>query len=1108
GSGDVTFSGGTLRLGNAYAESSNRAFNLNSSGGTIDVTGASATIGGSIRDGATAGGLTVQGAGGTLYLTGNNTFSGPLSVASGSSLTLTGSGAISGTAAVTVGGTLNLDVAAALNSAATVTAGGTVNIAANQSAGSLFNSGTLNLLGGASLSLSNGLTLRGGSTVGFGQVGSGNGYVVLTGGTLALNAGTETISVSGSVASAGSFALFTYGSGTYTGLLSQLQLNTGNLSLGNNLAATLSDNTAAREIDLIVYSTFVPTGNLAWTGAINSAWDTSTNNWSDGGTPAAFANGNIVTFTDSASNAVAGTATISIAAGGVQPSAITVTNSAVNYVFDSSTGSISGATALVKDGSGTLTLSGANAYSGGTLFNAGTVVIASATSLGAGTLTFNGGVLADYAGSFTISNALYTATTSGGFYIDGGLTVTATGTIGGTVALTKLGSGTLILLGQNVSNAPIIVNGGTISGNATSFGNNPIELSSGGTIVFDQSGAAGTFSNAITGTGNVVVDGTLALTNPNSSYSGFTVLNSADVTIANGGELGTLGLALNNSTLNTGAGSYAATTTLNGTNAWNVSADTLFTAGAVDGSGGLVKTGSGTLVLDSAGNFAGGVSISAGLLAVAADQALGTGAVTVSSGASLAFVNTGNYTGVNEITILGAGTPTIGAALGFSGNNSFGGNITVGGGAGALANIGFDAGSNTTLAGVLAKDGRTLELDAGGANVHVNITGTLSGSSAASDVIFNGNNLSTADFTISTPQNYNGPTYITNGSTLFLGASNVLPSTTHTDLTLTTSNPSFASKFDLAGFSDTVRILDGDAGSIVTNSNTNTASTLTVAPTSAGVSTFAGALTGNLNTVFAGVASSGEVLTSVSSYSGTTNIDSGALLVNGSLTSGGTVTVNYDTASNQAILAGIGSLVGNVLVAADGTVAHNGVLSPGNVVPDVGNLNNSHVAGLLAVAGNLTVSGTYLWDLTSVGTTTGATGIAGSDYDQVALGGHALNLPAVGGQVPIFELNLATGAIPTATDFWRATETWNVVTGLTGDPGGSFALNYVQSNTWSSLGAFSLAYSGGNEQLVWTPASVPEPSTMLLGGLATLGMGIRAWRKRRATRSRIDRTLS
>jgi autotransporter-associated beta strand protein len=60
-----------------------------------------------------------------------------------------------------------------------------------------------------------------------------------------------------------------------------------------------------------------------------------------------------------------------------------------------SDGGLSGGTggALVKVGTGTLTLTGPNTYSGGTSFNGGIVAVNSDANLGTGRLSFNGGTL-------------------------------------------------------------------------------------------------------------------------------------------------------------------------------------------------------------------------------------------------------------------------------------------------------------------------------------------------------------------------------------------------------------------------------------------------------------------------------------------------------------------------------------------------------------------------------------------------------------------------------------------------------------------------------------------------------------------------------------------
>src|SRR5262249_56818702 len=58
-------------------------------------------------------------------------------------------------------------------------------------------------------------------------------------------------------------------------------------------------------------------------------------------------------------------------------------------------GALSGTGGIVKDGAGTLQLSGNNSYAGGTFLNAGILKVTADSNLGAarGALTFNGGYL-------------------------------------------------------------------------------------------------------------------------------------------------------------------------------------------------------------------------------------------------------------------------------------------------------------------------------------------------------------------------------------------------------------------------------------------------------------------------------------------------------------------------------------------------------------------------------------------------------------------------------------------------------------------------------------------------------------------------------------------
>jgi len=103
---------------------------------------------------------------------------------------------------------------------------------------------------------------------------------------------------------------------------------------------------------------------------------------------------------------------------------------------------ISGTGALTKTGSGTLTLSGSNSYSGTTYINAGTLSLGTLNALaGGGSLTFTGGTLQLGVNVGTLSSTIASSTSAmaidtNGFNvaISGNLTATNTG------GLMKLGA--------------------------------------------------------------------------------------------------------------------------------------------------------------------------------------------------------------------------------------------------------------------------------------------------------------------------------------------------------------------------------------------------------------------------------------------------------------------------------------------------------------------------------------------------------------------------------------------------------------------------------------------------------------------------------------------
>lgn len=108
---------------------------------------------------------------------------------------------------------------------------------------------------------------------------------------------------------------------------------------------------------------------------------------------------------------------------------------------------LTGSAQLVKSDGGTLVLSGANSYTGGTLIDGGTLQISSDANLGAaaGALAFDGGVLHTTVDVSSARDVVLTG--AGGADVDAGSSLVLSGTLSGAGSLDKLGAGTLVLAG-------------------------------------------------------------------------------------------------------------------------------------------------------------------------------------------------------------------------------------------------------------------------------------------------------------------------------------------------------------------------------------------------------------------------------------------------------------------------------------------------------------------------------------------------------------------------------------------------------------------------------------------------------------------------------------
>jgi autotransporter-associated beta strand protein len=167
----------------------------------------------------------------------------------------------------------------------------------------------------------------------------------------------------------------------------------------------LSNSTDTGYIDLVV--TNAGPATLSWNNAGGASpsdgqtWDIGTNNnWNNGTATTVYADGSNVVFSDSnnaTSNGGANPNAYNVTLNTVvKPASITVNNSTGNYSI-SGTGTIGGTASLTKSGSGTLTLSTPNTYSGGTIVSAGLLEIlptsSTTSALPMGAVTINGGML-------------------------------------------------------------------------------------------------------------------------------------------------------------------------------------------------------------------------------------------------------------------------------------------------------------------------------------------------------------------------------------------------------------------------------------------------------------------------------------------------------------------------------------------------------------------------------------------------------------------------------------------------------------------------------------------------------------------------------------------
>ncbi len=758
-------------------------------------------------------------------------------------------------------------------------------------------------------------------------------------------------------------------------------------------------------------------------------------------------------------------------------------------------GVLSGAGGVTKTGTGTLTLSGANTYSGPTRIQEGTLKLGAHDSLPSATWLPMG-----------------TGTQNATFDLAG-----FNQTIG---TLESIGTGSHVITntGLNASTLTVTMNSGqTFSGQITN-GANALSLVKAGTHTLTLTGAS-----TYTGT-TTVSAGALRISHGSAlgtTAGGTTVSSGARLELAGGitvaGEAitisGTGGNFIGALQSQSGANTWAGAVTLGADHA-RIGADgagqTLTLSGVIDDGpntytlGIRNAAGGGTTILSGANTYGGNTDVIVGLLRIAGgDNRLPTGTVLRIGNDSNTGTATFDLNGFNQQV---AGLTDVGTSMARTVTNS----------AAALSTLTVNNASNYTYGGTatgnlaLAKGGAGM-LTLTGGNTYTGTTtisaGTLQvGSGGGTGTLGSGNVVNNAALvvnrtgTLTLDQAISGTGSISKqgGGTLVLSGNNTYSGTTtisegrltiaHDNALGTTAGGTTVAGGATLALQGGITVAEpitsiGSGASVGTILNLSGNNTLNGNITKAGVTRFqsdAGLLTiggnvgGNDNTVYLSGAGDGLILGNMSpswnfykqgsgtwtvqgsigtlngtelavqggtlilagnnTYARPTNVNAGTLLVNGSTAAGSTVTVN-----SGASLGGTGSIGGPT------TIRGGGALAPGASI------------GTLSFGSSLTLEDGAVWDWEFLNNTAG-------NYDQVD--GPTLILPT--GSDALITLNIMglAGHSVNANDqfvlFTGDVENFNA---------GMFDL--VNHSNWAHGWDISL----GNSLIL---TAVPEPGAWLL----------------------------
>lgn len=694
------------------------------------------------------------------------------------------------------------------------------------------------------------------------------------------------------------------------------------------------------------------TGDTAIVGG-SGTWDAATQSWtSDTGTT-----NQVWTANDNATfGGTAGTVTvdgtqdvtnITFETGGyvLSGGALNYTNTGTGIDVQAGAATIdsdiTSTTGLLKNGSGTLRLTGSNSISGildvrrgslalgaGSLSTVSQLVVQNGTSevhmdLGGNTLTVTQFIL----------NGTGTSTIDNGTLSFSGLGRVGSGTINavldGSGELRKDFSLTTTLNALNTLSGPVNILDGLlrISSSGSLLNTSGITIDAGGTLSVDGAGG-----NAVSDTGTIDNSGTFVLIGSNETV---------------GSIFGSGNINLNDNTLTTGNASDAEI------------------SGVISGSGNLTKQGTGTLTLSGANTASGTLTNNAGTLVVS-----GTWAGDVNNNAVFDLTGTSTVNGIFTNNTTGSLTNSGGGAVQLSGLSGFISNGSIGSATGSITvnteNLTYrDNHAETGTVTFNVSDTITEERTAG-----PNWSGTGFTSNFAT--VANGVFTTGGDFTTTGSFTHNSTADLTisTGDTLTAGAMDLNANTVIADngtLVATTIDNSATLNMQGSGSALTVTTLTNEAGGIVNAQGSLTGAVVNqgngdfnITGDLIGITSFTN--TGTATFDVAGDSSTiGSLTNTTTSGTGTTVNSFGSLYVTGAIVNGlvdgsaaSVITNNWNLIGGSTIINHAGATLSSstAVSALFGTdVTNNGVMNVQGRV-DVTGITNSGSTAVFNVIGN------------------------------------------------------------------------------------------------------------------------------------------------------------